>query len=145
MTDLKFGKDRNGFRFGEGLEKLLICLLVFEGWCGSSCRSMLTLLCMGDDRFVGGGNAWPRTGASVRNAHHDDACQLRTDPNRRHPKSNSGSGKLTDSPLLLGGGSGILLLSTQITENMKRLMKMGIKRVTNKQNLRIASLMLSFC
>ena len=104
VADLKLGEYRNGFRFGKGLEKLLICLLVFKGGGGSSCWSLLTLLCLGDDRFVCGGNTWPRTGASVRNAYHDDACQLGTDPQQETPNIQLWVRKADRQPASAGRG-----------------------------------------
>ena len=86
VSDLKLGKDGYGFRFRKRLEKLLICLLVFEGGGGSSGSSLLTLLCLGRGRSgLIGGEAGPGAGAPVRDAHHAASCQLTTvlTPTRR--------------------------------------------------------------
>ncbi len=79
----------------------------------------MTLLWLGEHRFVGGGEAGPRTGAPVGDAHHDVGCQLRTDPppSTQHPASNSGSGKLTDSSLLAGGLRNSLSLNSSHWDN----------------------------
>ena len=144
-------KDGYWFRFRKRLEKLLIGLLVFEGGGGSSSSRLLTLLCLGWGRSrLIDGEAGPGAGAPVGDAHHDASCQLTTvltpsRRHRRHPASNFGSGKLTDS--LHAAGLGLrnsLSLNTSHWDNkLSNINDNWHTGGNNEMKLRSASSMLS--